>query len=262
MLADTLRGVGFSDEKPTFPRSVRFFGLCLSPCIVLLTWNRANWVAFLMSTGVFVFLSRRLTSPARKYALIGLILIFLSVAAVGLQAQVLQTIAEERVTQRVGTVHSRIGAWILIMQEISRAPFFGIGLNELRFVLGTTHIGFMSSRSETSAHNSYLSLFAELGIVGLLMYLAIVITMVQRGLRLYRNGALARDRWRGITIVGIMIAYLVPALFGNTFYLKDVTHMYLYAYMGAIAGLYGQRHSKLYAFPGRQGQISLNKVAT
>jgi O-antigen ligase len=256
MLADTLRGVAFADDKPTFPRSARFFALCLAPLIVLLTWNRANWVAFFMSTGVFVFLSRRLTSPTRKYALIGLLLIFFSAAALSLQAPALQMIAEERVTQRVGTVYSRIGAWILVMQEVSTAPLFGIGLNDLRFVLSTTHIGFMGGRSETSAHNSYLSLFAELGIVGLLMYVAIVIAMIQMGLRLYRNGPLAQDHWRGVTIVGIMVAYLVPALFGNTLYLKTVSHVYLYAYMGAIAGLYSQRPSQLYVSSGRQVQMS------
>jgi O-antigen ligase len=258
MLADTLRGA-LPNEKPTFPRSVRFFALCLAPPLVLLTWNRGNWVAFLMSSGVFVFLSSRLTSPARRYALIGVMLILLAVAAFGLQATPLQTIGE-RTVQRTGTVYSRIGAWMLVMQEISKAPLFGIGLNDLRFVLSTTHVMFMDRQSETSAHNSYLSLFAELGGIGLLMYLAIVIAMIQMGLRLYRSGPLARDRWYGVTIVGVMIAYLAPALFGNTFYLKTVSHIYIYAYIGAIAGLYRQRHSKLYVFPGRQMQMSLERV--
>jgi O-antigen ligase len=223
--------------------------------MVLLTWNRGNWVAFFTSTGVFVFLSRRLTSPVRKYAMVGLILIFLAVATLGLQTPALQTIAEQRVTQRVGTVYSRFGAWILVIQEISKAPLFGIGLNDLRFVLGTTHVAFMSGQSETSAHNSYLSLFAELGIVGLLTYLAIVITMIQMGLKLYRHGSAARDRWRGVTIVGIMMAYLVPALFGNTFYLKNVSHLYVYAYLGAIAGLYNPLDSKRYVVPARQAHM-------
>ena len=253
MLADAFRGIALPDGKGIFPNTVRYVVLCLAPVIVLLTWNRANWVGFLMSVSIFLFLSRRFTRLARKLALIGCMLIFLSVAVFGLQTSSLQDVAQERVTQRTGTVHARFGAWILTLKEAARAPIVGIGLNNLRGVLGTTHIEVMGKKSETSSHNTYLALFAELGAIGLLVYFALVISIIQMGLRLYRSGITSRDRWYGVMIIGIMVAYLLPALFANTLYAKALSQVYVYAFIGGIAGLYSQRlpAPKPYVFPGR-----------
>jgi O-antigen ligase len=265
MLANTLRDTALPDGKRTFPHSIRRFALYLAPVIVLLTWNRGGWVGFLMSVGIFLFLSRRLISPARKLVLIGLMLIGLSVAVLGLQAPALQPIIEERVTQRTDTVYSRIGAWTIMMQETLKAPVFGIGLNNLRETLYTTRVRVMGQRSETHAHNSYLSLLAELGIVGLLAYLAIVTAIISMGLRLYGRGTHARDRWLGVTVVGIMVAYLVPALVANTLYGKELSHMYVYTFTGGIAGLYRQRllGPKPYIVPvdGRQTSPDIPVIA-
>jgi O-antigen ligase len=258
MLANTLGGPAPPEEKQPFPHSVRWFVLYLAPVIVLLTWNRGSWVGFLMGAGIFLFLSRRLTSPARKLVLIGLMMIGLAVVVLVLQLPVLQPMIEERVTQRTGSIYARIGAWVITLQETIKAPVFGIGLNDMREALYTTRTVFMGQKSETHVHNAYLTFLAELGIVGLLAYLAIVAAIIRIGLRLYQQGTQAQDRWRGATVVAIMVAYLLPAMVANTLYGKELSHTYIYAFIGGIAGFYGQPllDSKPHMFPGRGRQTS------
>jgi hypothetical protein len=62
------------------------------------------------------------------------------------------------------------------------------------------------------------------------------------GARLYITGPQNQERWWGVAIIAIMVAYQTPALFANTLYLPDpLYHLYVYVVLGGITGLYGQR---------------------
>jgi hypothetical protein len=52
-------------------------------------------------------------------------------------------------------------------------------------------------------------------------------------------GRNAQDRWRGIGIIAIMVAYLIPPAFDSTLYQPWVSHIYVYVYAGGMAGVYG-----------------------
>jgi O-antigen ligase len=260
MLADSLRNRSLLNEKRIFSGGVRWFALTLAPVISLLTWARSNWFAFLMGFGTFLFLARRLTDRPRQLAFIGLTLIFLALTPVAIQAPQAQQVLEERVTGRTGTVYARLGAWQVILEETTKpSVLFGIGLNELRAVLGTTRIEFMGKKSETSSHNSFLSLLAELGVIGLLVYLALIATIVRFGLRLYRLAPNLRGRIQGIMLVGITVAYLMPAFFANTLYLKQLSNVYFYVIVGGMIGVYGENLSILarYRFRRRQQRVGV-----
>jgi hypothetical protein len=243
MLADLLGRIIRADDNSTFHRLGRSFTLWLAPVIVVLTWTRGNWVSFLLSTGVFLLLGRRLTNHARNLALIASTLIALSVIAVVLQTPMSRSVIEERVTERTGTVYARFGAWLLLLQESANAPVFGAGLSNTRELLGTSSITVMGVKSETHSHNSFLALFSELGAVGLLTYLVIVILVIRMGLQLYQAGRHTQERWGGVIVISSTAAYLIPALFANTLYLPTLSHIYFWGVIGSFAGLYGQRLS-------------------
>jgi hypothetical protein len=240
MLADLLGRVIYVNNSSTWQRVGRSFALWFAPVIVVLTWTRGNWVSFLLSTGVFLFLAHRLTNHARKLALIGSTLIALAIVAFVLQTPMSMSVIEERVTERTGTVYARLGAWLLLLQESANAPVFGAGLNNTRDLLWTSQISIMGVKSETHSHNSLLSLFSELGAVGLCTYLVIAILVIRMGLRFYQMGQHTRERWWGIIIISSTAAYLVPSLFANTLYLPTLSHIYFWAVIGSFAALYGQ----------------------
>src|SRR5262249_9187056 len=89
-------------------------------------------------------------------------------------------------------------------------------------------------------HNTLLSMITELGIVGLVPYLAILVTIIKMGLRLYRTGPRREDRWRGVAFLAVMVAYLVPSMFAHLLAYTGEIHIYVYIFAGALAGIYGR----------------------
>ena len=242
VLRDSFHSVALPQEKQVLPRSVRWFVLYLSPVIICLNWTRGDWLGFFLGVGIYLLLGHKFINPSRKLAAVGLMLMIIPVLAVGVQELIPKEIVEERVAEQ-SNIYGRLATWDLALQEGIKQPIFGIGLNNLRSVLGTTTRRFQKIASFDTVHNSFLALFAENGAIGLLVYLVLVASIVRMGLTLYRTAPHAQERLLGVVVIAIMIAYLVPAFFSQTLHITNLSHVYVYVCMGAIAGLHGQRHA-------------------
>jgi O-antigen ligase len=235
---------GYSNEKSVLPRITRQFVLCCAPLIILLGWSRGNLVGLFSGIWMFMFFGRRLVNSSRIMGTAGLALVLVPTLAIGLYEIIPEKIFEERIS-RPSTVYARLGAWQLISEQISKSPVTGVGFNNLRDILDDRRIKFEGVKSETHAHNSFLSILAELGLIGLLAYLAIGGSIIRTGLLLYRRGRDLHQRWRGVALVSMMTAYWVAALFATSLHLPAVSHVYVYITAGAIAGLHVRRRSSL-----------------
>jgi O-antigen ligase len=228
-------------KETALPAVIRSLVLYLAPIVVAFTVARGNWVGFLSGVGIFLMLGRRLGSFSRRTAgAVGLTLIFVLIVSLSLPLLV----PEEFFEQRVGdsdTVLGRFATWIATIKILSEAPIFGVGLNNLHGLLGFNEIfsvgGFWNY---STPHNSLLSMIAEVGIVGLVAYLTAVVTIIKMGIRLYRTGPRLQDRWRGVALLAIMIAYLTPSMFAHTLATTGLIHVYVYIFAGALAGIYGR----------------------
>lgn len=236
-----LDSVGRGDlpqERRALPWVVRHSITCLAPVIIFLSWARGNWLGFLLAVGLFLFLGRQLIGYPRKLAVIGAGLLLITVVAIGAPQLVTEDLFDKRISDP-GNAYGRLATWRVGIQVAIDYPIFGIGLNNSRAYLQEQGRKFMGVSSYTTLHNSLLSIFVELGAIGLLVYLAIVVSIIRMGMHLYSMGQHIRDRWRGIAIIAIMIAYQVPALFSLSLYIYDLGHIYVYVCLGGIAGLYG-----------------------
>jgi O-antigen ligase len=191
---------------------------------------------------MFMFFGRRLVSSSRIMGTVGLLLVLVPTLAIGLYEVIPEEIFEARIS-RPSTVYARLGAWQLIAEQISKSPVTGVGFNNLRDILDDRRIIFEGIKSETHAHNSFLSILAELGLIGLLAYLAIGGSIVRTGLLLYQRGGELHQRWRGVALIAIITAYWVSALFATSLHLPTVSHVYVYITAGAIAGVHVRRRS-------------------
>jgi O-antigen ligase len=238
------------EQKPALPRSIQLFVICLAPVISFLTLTRGNWIGFLTSVWVFLFLGNRLIGFHRKLGAVGLTMVLIPILVIGLYVIVPEEIIEERLTN-LPNVEGRVATWQIMTKEVGKAPVFGIGLQNSRGLLREIEGSFGRSKSFTSPHNSYLPLLLEIGIVGLVGYLAIFGSIIRMGLRLYLEGTHFRDRWRGLTVIAILVAYHVPSLFEHLIYHTNLMHVYVYVFVGAIAGLYSSSRSQscLYEHP-------------
>ena len=228
-------------DNSMFLRYVRWFVTALSPIIIFFTWTRGNWLGLLSGIWVFFFLGRRLLPFSRKVIFISLILLMAPVALLGLQAALTDDILENRVA-KTSTFFARLAAWEILVDETLKQPILGIGLNNSRDVLQRRRMTskYADVKSLTTPHNGFLAIFAELGFVGFIAYAAIVICMLRLGLRLYRSGTSVQARWGGIAIVALLVAYYVPTLTETVLQAPELSHVYVFACIGAIVGCYAK----------------------
>jgi O-antigen ligase len=250
VLAESCGSRGLPARKWIFPRSIRWFVLCLLPVVIILTWSRGNWAGLFMGIAVFWFLGLRLLHLSWKIATFGLILILVPVIVISVSIFVPMEMFDTRVGD-TGTIYGRFATWLVGLQAGLSHPLFGIGLYNLtQEVLIDNHLRFQGFGNFNSVHQSFLQIFAEQGAIGLLAYLAILGSIFRKGLRLYRSGPGPQDRWRGVAVVAMMVAYLIPGFFASTLHVVAVLHHVLvYAYVGGVAGFYGRQSStsRLYA---------------
>jgi O-antigen ligase len=256
-LSDQLRDGGFFKKENLVDR-IQQCVICLAPVIILMTWRRGIWLGFISGVLVFALLARRFTRSSRQLAMIGLMFLLIPVIFISTQTSLFKETVGARL-QRESTVYARFGAWEITLREAFKQPVFGTGLNNLRDVLAQSRIQFEGVKSETHHHNSFLAFFAELGVVGLFAYLMVVGTILFTGLTLYRRGAYPHDRWLGIGIIAIMAAYLVPALTSSLLHIPGVSHVYVFACIGAITGFCGRRlpHPKTYKVSVQRANLAL-----
>jgi O-antigen ligase len=234
----SIRGRADAKRMRAVTRSVRPFVIAGAPLVVLLTWTRGNWIGFLSGTLLVVVLGHRMIGFQWKTFAIGLAALLIGAVVPLVGNVVLSKALEQRITD-TRNIYERLGAWDGALQVGVENPIFGIGLNNLQGVLERRRTVVDGVKNLTHHHNCYLGFFAELGVVGLLPYLLIASSIIHTGCTIYRTGRRYQDRWRGIAIIAIMTAYLVPAFFSTILYNTAVSHIYVFACVGAIAGLYG-----------------------
>ena len=211
--------------------------LMLAPVIVFLTWSRGSWVGLLLGAWVFSLLAYRLLRPTNRLGAAGVALMvvpLIGFIVYGFGSFIPDRVIGERILTGT-TIEWRIERWRIATAEGAQHPFIGIGYNNLREVYAS-ELG-----NVYSAHNSFLSAFAELGVIGLIAFLGIFVSILRLGFSLYQRRRSTADGYRGATIIAVVGAYLVPALFANTLEAAGVVLVYLYAFVGGIAGVYRGR---------------------
>jgi O-antigen ligase len=238
VLSEHVYSMSVHVERRALAGPARRFVLFFAPVVVLLGWSRGDWLGFVLAICIFLFLGHRLMTRSRKFALIGLTLLLGAMMSFGI------TLVAETLGSRVGnlsTVYGRIATWQVAIESGLTSPAFGIGLNNLREVLATNIVKFEGVPNFPRIHNSYLAILAEQGVIGLLAYLSIMAALIRLGIRVRRSSSEPLDQWRGITVIAVVSAYLVPAMFANILHVPvPFAHLLVYAFCGAVAGRYGR----------------------
>ncbi len=214
-LASAARGVG--------ARSAAITAAAICAAGVMVTLSRAGLVALgLMLVAGLVIASRR-----RGAALIVALLVVLGTA--GYFAFLAPPGARERVTT-VERGTGRLDLWQVGWRMFEAEPVRGVGAGN--FEISSVHYLLEPGEVERSdfivdkpkvAHNTYLQFLAELGIVGLLLFLSVVALALGSALRAARrfeqggdSGAAALARGAALAVVGILAAdFFASGQFSN-----------------------------------------------
>jgi O-antigen ligase len=134
------------------------------------------------------------------------------------------------------TFYSRVGAWLYCLRVFGESPIIGLGYGKLeKYIEHAEERGdvlyYKGVRGAIHAHNTFLSLLAENGIVGLIPFLFILWCII-RYLREYYLCANKNDDIEFIiAIVSLFVAYFVPMFFDKTGYYPKINNMF-YLFIG------------------------------
>lgn len=191
-------------------RSVYLLGgvaAALEAIAIVLTFFRATWIgAFLIVVASFGI------RPSRFGRLIGVTTI-VSVLVLAIAAPLSNNSEFAGRASNTGNVNARLASYVTGIEIFARAPLDGVGFS--RFATGVSEVPAVTVGGTNAlpfAHNSYIWLLAEQGLIGALplLFLTFAIWRLIRGL-----GQAARTREDVLlraSLVGVALAFLVMSL--------------------------------------------------
>ncbi len=122
----------------------------------------------------------------------------------------------------------RIYIWKASIKMFLDHPITGIGIGTFPLVYPSYKLPEAREFSMSFAHNLLLNLLVETGIFGFLSFLAFIVSLYKRGLRLYKE---AQDDFT-LTLIASLTAYLGHQLFDGTMWSLHIG--LIFWFMGAI----------------------------
>ena len=116
-----------------------------------------------------------------------------------------------------GSAQLRVDTWRAIIKVVSEHPLDGVGFAGLGYVLPAAGEE-LGVEVKDSAHNTYLRFLGEMGVLGLLLFLALLWrcwTLALDGVRLARDRA---DRQLALGFAAATIALAISCAFGDSFF--------------------------------------------
>lgn len=214
--------------------TVLVFGLCLG-----LTYSRGAWISLLAVIMICGLLySRRI-----------LWLLLLVPVAVFLAHDVLLERFMSILNPTDTSSTLRLAIWESTLAMIMDKPFFGIGWGSYWLVY--PQYDFFINNSGTKivhAHNMYLNIAAEIGVPGLMVFLAIMYGHAKTALRIF---AAAGDKWISGLMLGMVAAIAGLAVSGLTDYIMfNIQISMLFWLLNAIIVVV---HQKFHSYDSETG---------
>ena len=184
--------------------------VAVSVAALLASMSRGAWVGFTVMGFIYATRTRRALAWV-------LVIAFLTVAVIyappPLKARFL-TIWDMSFN---GANHDRLELWTVTLKMIERHPLLGVGVGAYRGVYPAFK-GLVGGQEDlASAHNIFLQVLAESGILGLILFIYVLYLLGRAGVALLRTGDLL---FRGL--FAALAGTLVHQLVDTTVYWADI----------------------------------------
>lgn len=239
-------------SRGIFRRSAMAAATLLLFAGLILTYTRGSW----MSAGIGMVLMSLLTEAWLFWVWVGLFIVAL-VAAPGVASR-LMSMAD----LTGGTAGFRMKLWRIATGIIGEHIMLGIGIGN--FYNAFTEYVFRHPQKSIGwviygAHNSYLTVWAEMGIFGLLSFVAVILISVKYGLYLAR--VKAHDKylsWVNSALFAGVVGFSINSLTSNSFQHPQAA-VFFWVLLGlqvAVAGLHPET-TKAQTSPAIEGSLIL-----
>ncbi|HEY2704604.1 MAG TPA: O-antigen ligase family protein [Candidatus Dormibacteraeota bacterium] len=195
--------------------------LCGSAICLYLTYTRSAWMATVVGVVVVAVVGRRRKMVAML--VVGMVVVLVAVPTV---SQRFADLGSSNVNAAGNTSNSlawRFDYWGQVLPLASKDPVTGIGLK-------------MSSYGTTIAkepHNDFLRAYVETGVVGIIAYLLLLVSMVMVARQSLKGAAPGFDRSIAIGFTGCVTAFVLISLVSNV--ITEVIVLWYYVAFAAAA---------------------------
>jgi O-antigen ligase len=245
-------GFAFSRE---FKRSYRLFSFIVLAILVtgiIFSYSRAAWISVAASLGVYLIIRLRI-----KFYWI------LTIVAVGValffmfRYQFLDKLEKNKQdsstdfvehVQSISNISSdasnleRINRWAAAIRLFEERPVFGWGPGTYQFVYApyqrakektiiSTNYGDMGN-----AHSEYIGPLSESGVLGMVTFLGIVVTVIMTAMRVYRKAERKEARLLSLLMMLGLVSYFVHGIMNN-FLDTDKASVPFWAFIAIIVAL-------------------------
>jgi putative inorganic carbon (hco3(-)) transporter len=183
--------------------------------LLTLTYSRGSWIAFVLGLVVIGVLQSRLVFAWMAAGALGVVALLPAVVA-----RLADLGAGSSVTGSAGnSLTWRFDYWAAVIQLNHDNPVTGIGLKGTKFI----------TDQSKAPHNDFLRAYAETGALGLLAFLAVLVTLGVVARQAVRKAAPGLARGVAVGFAAVFTAYLVDS-FGDNLMSEIVVLWYFYAF--------------------------------
>ncbi len=226
-------------------RCLAGLGWALLACGLLLTGNRTSWVSSVVGLLVLVALAcsrgthqspQPRKSWIQKRRVVTRIMILIAIVATTFALLGGSSLVRQRLTSLTtdGSFPWRLRVWSACGKMLQDRPFMGWGigsmpLNADRYAADVPSAGQVVQHGATLsslAHNEYLQLATELGLVGLALYLAVLGGFFYGGVRSFKRMPAGPRKWLLLAALGAIAAQCVDALANPGWHFGDVSSLF------------------------------------
>ena len=225
--------IGFSFNK-NYSRTYKLFAFIITGILFIalfLSYSRAAWISLAVSFAVFLIIILKIKFRWILLSIALVIGLFLS-----FQNQILDSLERNKQDssanfvehiQSISNISSdasnleRINRWQSAIRMFNEKPFWGWGPGTYQFF----YASFQRSKEKTiistnagdkgNAHSEYIGPLAEMGVIGSLLVILLVIFSIRTGLRVYRKSENKEIKFISMATVLGLITYFVHGLLNN-----------------------------------------------
>jgi O-antigen ligase/triacylglycerol esterase/lipase EstA (alpha/beta hydrolase family) len=250
--------------------------LLLMGCALLLTGNRTSWCASLAGLLFAVLFLRKSVAPrtpdirtrlgVSRCGAFGWLALTISVVCIfaffGAGTAVLNRVTSVGAD---GTIQWRLRVWSACTEMIAQRPVIGWGIGSFAFKAGDYSPDVPSAEQveqrgvtlSSMAHNEYLQIAVEMGLVQLLLYLAILASFFQYGMKSVRQMPDGARKWILLAALAAVAAQCVDTLGNPGWHFRDISLLlWLFLGMGVAAAQGEETVSVSQEIAAHEGQFA------
>ena len=194
-------------EKKALSKIVLFLSCVIMGACLIFTWSRAGWVAIVLALGFFVVMKDRRWST--------LVIVALLIMPFVLPQNILSRITSIGNMKDSSTAY-RVSVWIASLRIAADYWLGGIGLGSGAFERMYQNYALNGAGFALHSHNFYIQLVVEMGVLGLIVFFAIIFLAYKQIICIKDKKSLNYNV--SLAIGGALLGYLFQGMAENLWY--------------------------------------------